>query len=103
MPGRIGLLGLIVAGSIVATGLVALAADEIHEGKVVSVTKDTIVVLDNRDGDNDKFVVNTETKVTRDGKPAKLADILAGDRAKVVAAASGEKLVAKSIDARSPE
>ncbi len=94
---RIGVLAWIAAG------LFAVAADEVHEGKVVSIAKDAIVVLDNRDGENDKFVVNAETKITRDGKPSKLADILAGDRAKVVASVSGEKLVAKSIDARSPE
>jgi hypothetical protein len=37
------------------------------------------------------------------GKPAKLTDLHAGDRAKVTATQKGDKLVAKEIAARSPE
>lgn len=95
----IGLAGL----SLVMLARWANAAEETHEGKVISVGAAEIVVLDNRDGDNDRFVVTAETKVTRNGKPAKLSEILAGDRAKVVAGSSDGKLVAKSIDARAPE
>ena len=81
----------------------ALAEDEIHEGKVIAVGTSTITVLDQKDDDNDMFVVTAETKITYNGKPAKLTEIQAGDRAKVTATQKGDKLVAKSIEARSPE
>jgi uncharacterized protein DUF5666 len=79
------------------------AADEVHEGKVIAVGSDTITVLDQRDDDNDKFTVTSATKITYNGKPAKLNEIHAGDRAKVVATQEGDKLIAKEISARSPE
>src|SRR5258708_661739 len=63
----------------------ARAEDEIHEGKVVSVGSSTITVLDQRDNDNDQFVVSSDTKITYNGKPAKLNEINVGDRAKVTA------------------
>jgi hypothetical protein len=103
MLGRINLLVWTASALLVAGITLGNAADEVHEGKVVSVAANSLVVLDNRDGDNDKFVVNAETKITRNGKPAKLTDILAGDRAKVIATASGEQLVAKSVAAMTPE
>jgi hypothetical protein len=79
----------------------AQAADEIHEGKVLSVSDGKITVFDNRDSDNDTFVVNAQTKITRNGKPAKLVDILAGDIAKIIAVSEGDKLIAKEIVAAS--
>src|SRR5262245_12321990 len=84
-------------------GQTARAEDEIHEGKVIAVGSDTITVLDQRDDDNDKFTVTAETKITFNGKPAKLSDIHAGDRAKITATQKGDKLIAKEISARSPE
>jgi len=83
----------------------ARAADEIHEGKVVAVGEMTITILDRRDGDNDTFVVTAQTKITKNGKSAKLTDIQAGDMAKVTASAleMGGKLVAKEISAVAPE
>lgn len=79
------------------------APDEVHEGKVISVTGDTIIVLDMADNDMDKFAVTSATMIKRNGKPAKISDIRAGDRAKVAAVQEGEKLVAKSIEAVAPE
>jgi hypothetical protein len=79
------------------------APDEVHEGKVISVTGDTIIVLDMADDDMDKFTVTSATMIKRNGKSAKISDIRAGDRAKVTAVQEGEKLVAKSIDAIAPE
>lgn len=95
-------IGAAVAVVFIATLLVQ-AADEVHEGKVVAVTSDTIILLDNRDGDQDQFAVTAETKITRDGKPARLNEIRAGDRAKVIAGTKDDKPFAKQIDARSPE
>lgn len=89
-----------IAALIVRT---AYAADEIHEGKVLAVGTNTITVHDDRDGDDDKFAVTSETKITYNGKPAKLNDISAGDRAKVTSTQKDDKLVAKEISARSAE
>jgi uncharacterized protein DUF5666 len=99
----------VISGALVAFIVAAIAirsahaADEVHEGKVVAVGSDTITVLDQRDDDNDTFVVNSETKITFNGKPAKLNELHAGDRAKVTATQKGDKLIAKEIAARSPE
>ena len=88
---------------IVLCSRVAGANDEVHEGKVLSVSTSSLTVDDVKDGDNDTFEVTAETKITLNGKPAKLTEILAGDRAKVTAITKGNKLVAKEIAARSPE
>jgi hypothetical protein len=80
----------------------ALAADEIHEGKVVAVGDGKIMVLDNGDDDNDTFVVTAETKITRNGKPAKLSDVQPGDKAKVTAGSRDGMLMAKEIAAFAP-
>jgi hypothetical protein len=84
-------------------GQFAVADDEVHEGKVLSVGTSSITVNDVKDGDNDTFTVDSNTKITMNGKPAKLSEIQAGDRAKVTATQKGDKLVAKEIAARSPE
>jgi len=85
------------------SGPIVFADDEVHEGKVLSVGTNTITVSDEKDGDNDTFTVDSNTKITMNGKPAKLTDLHAGDRAKVTATQKGDKLVAKEIAARSPE
>jgi hypothetical protein len=79
-----------------------LAADEIHEGKVIAVGEGKITVLDNRDDDNDTFIVTAETKITRNGKPAKLSDVQPGDKAKVIASLRDGALSAKEIAAVAP-
>src|SRR5262245_39588065 len=96
----------VLMSAVAATALVVAAAraeDEVHEGKVVAIGADTISVVDQADGDTDKFEVTTNTKVTYNGKAAKLSSIQIGDRAKVTAAMEGGKLIAKEIAARSPE
>jgi hypothetical protein len=97
------LTAMTVASVLAISGGPLLAADEIHEGKVVSVGGGTITVLDKRDGDNDTFIVNAQTKLLRNGKPAKLSDIQPGDMAKVTAVSDGDKLVAKEVVAVAPE
>ena len=81
----------------------AAAPEEVHEGKVIAVGADYITVMDSKDDDNDKFSVTGETKITRNGKPAKLSDIQVSDRAKVTAVQTGQKLIAQSIVANAAE
>ena len=83
--------------ALVAGSTLALAA-EIHSGKVLSVGKSSLTIRDDKDGDDDNIQVTAETKITRNGKPAKLSDIGIGDKAKVDATEAGGKLTAKSIE-----
>lgn len=80
-----------------------LLAAEVHSGKVISVGKSSITVRDDRDGENDVIQVTGDTKITRNGKPAKLTDIAVGDKCKVEATDVQGKLQAKSIEAFMPE
>ena len=81
----------------------AVAMDEVHEGKVVAVSDGKITVFDKRDSENDTFLVTADTKISRNGKPAKLSELQMGDMAKVTAISQGEKLIAKEIVAAAPE
>lgn len=98
-PGRSWLLALIAIVALSAT----LFARELHTGRIISVGATSITVRDDRDQENDKIEVTAETKITRNGKPAKLTDLAAGDKAKVDATDVGGKLTAKSIEAFMPE
>jgi hypothetical protein len=60
-------------------------------------------LLDDKDNQFDKFEVNAETKVTRNGKSARLSDVQAGDRCRVTASLSDKRLLAKSIEATAPQ
>lgn len=95
-------LAAVIAIVAIAITQVAQAADEVHEGKVISVSEGKIMVFDKRDSDNDTFIVNAQTKIIRNGKPAKLSDIQAGDMAKVTATFEADKLIAKEIVASAP-
>jgi hypothetical protein len=96
-------LWLLLAFSYCFFPLAVAVQEETHEGKVVAVGADSITLMDKRDDDNDKFVVTAETKITRNGKPAKLSDVQVSDRAKVTAVQEGQKLVAKTISANAAE
>jgi hypothetical protein len=80
----------------------ARCAEDIHEGKVLAVSDGTLMLLDDRDDDTDSFTVTADTKVLRNGKPAKLSDIQPGDMAVVTATSVGGTLMAKEIVARTP-
>src|SRR5437879_2476491 len=80
-------------------------AEEPQEGKVLAVSKDSITILDKVEGDNDMYLIDAATKITREGKPAKWSDVQVGDRVKITVAAGGAKgkMVAKEISALPPE
>jgi hypothetical protein len=80
-------------------------AEEPQEGKVLAIEKDSITILDKVEGDNDMYVIDAATKISRSGKPAKWSDIQVGDRVKITVAAGGAKgkMVAKEISALPPE
>jgi hypothetical protein len=65
------------------------AADKTHEGKVVSAGNGKLVMTDN-DGKNEHtHAIAATTKITLDGKDAKLADLKAGDNIKVTQDGTG--------------
>src|SRR5262245_5838395 len=102
-------MGVHRVGPWLALVLVALVAarargEEPQEGKVLVVGKDSITILDKVEGDNDTYLVDAATKITREGKPAKLIDIQVGDRVKIVVGRPEKgKMVAKEITALPPE
>jgi hypothetical protein len=77
-------------------------ADEVHEGKVISVAAHSITIQD-KDGDNETFVVSDDATITHGGKPAKLSDIDNGDMAAVTVRLVKGKQVAVVIDAKCQE
>lgn len=90
--------------SILLVGLalssVAIAADEVHEGKV-QLAKDGKISLLDKDGNSEVFTVAADAKITLDGKPARLDEISSGNRAKVTVKTLGDKKMATVIEAKS--
>jgi hypothetical protein len=95
-------LGWVLLGLLVFVPAL-LAAAEIHSGRVLAVGATSITIRDERDMEDEKILVTAETKITRNGKPAKVSDLGIGDKAKVDANEAGGKLTAKSIEAFSAE
>ena len=79
------------------------AADDVFEGKVVSLNDNAIMIMGKTNNDTKAFTVNMDTRITRNGKPGKLSDVQLGDKAKVTASGSGVNMLAKEIIANSPE
>jgi hypothetical protein len=94
--------GLVLLGLLIVIPALLVAA-EIHSGRVLAVGADSITIRDDRDKEDEKILVTAETKITRNGKPAKVSDIGIGDKAKVDAKEAGGKLTANSIEAFSAE
>ena len=94
-PNRLA-LGLALV--FVAVMAAAAWAEEPQEGKVLAVGSDSITILDKVEGDNDMYLVDAATKITRAGKPAKLGDVQVGDRVKIIVGRPEKgKMVAKEI------
>ena len=73
-------------------------------GEVVSVdaTSNTIVIK-TKNGEEKKFEVNSETKITMEKKPMALQDLKAGEKVGVKYSETEGKMVAKSIKVRVPK
>ena len=81
---------------------VAIATDEVHEGKVL-LAKDGKITLQDKDGNSEVFAVAADAKITLDGKAAKLEEIASGNVAKVTVKTAGDKKTATVIEAKSKE
>ena len=80
----------------------ALAADEVHQGKVL-LAKDGKISLQDKDGNSEVFAVAADAKITFDGKDVKLEEVATGSVAKVTVKAMGDKKVATIIEAKAKE
>ena len=86
---RMALIVVAAATLGIVTGA-AYAAEKSHEGKVVSVAEGKLKMTGN-DGKNEhSHDIAAKTKITLDGKEAKLADLNAGDKIKVTQDEAGK-------------
>lgn len=94
------LVGIVMSSTVLAVP--DLSAPSSHQGKVNGVGKAEIMVTDSKDGEIETFKVDDSTKITVDGKPARLVDIQVGFVAEITAEMSRDgKLTAKTINASS--
>ena len=78
----------------------AVAAEKTHEGTVVSALAGKLTMVD-KDGKNEhSHMVGTATKVSLDGKAAKLEDLKKGDAVKVTTDDAGKVTVIAATRAK---
>jgi hypothetical protein len=78
----------------------ATAAEPVkHEGKIVKVEKEDVVIKDSANKEM-TLMVGADTKITLDGKAAKLSDLSTGLHARFVYKKDGAKYHATSIEAK---
>lgn len=97
----LGLAALLLIATVISAAPqpVATTANDVHEGSVLAVTQDTLMLMDERDNEMETFAVTPATKITFGGKPATLQDIQMGDRATVTAQVVKDQLIALTINA----
>lgn len=66
------------------------AADKTHTGLVVSVSEGKMVMTDDAGKNEHSHAIFATTKITVNGKEAKLADLKAGDKIKVTQGEGGK-------------
>lgn len=94
---RRGLLGRALHGEVTLAGkqhrVVVFQRGPAEKASPTSLT------LKSADGYTATYVLNADTKVRKDGEPATVADLEAGDRIRVVATRDGDKLTALRVRA----
>jgi hypothetical protein len=98
---------LLTAFAMVATVFAATdppvkPASDLHEGTVMGVTEDTVMLRDDRDNEVETFAVTPATQIIFNGQPGTLIDVQMGDRALIKGQVLGDRLVAQSITAFRP-
>lgn len=78
----------------------ASVADVMHMGKIVAVDDKGLSIVDSQ-GENERFEVSSETKITRNGKTATLDELQVGDTVKLTARRQAGGWLAVTIEARS--
>lgn len=74
-----------------------------HDGKVVSVTDDKLVMSDNDGKNQHNHMITGAAKVMLDGKIVKLAELKAGDAIKVTTAEGVITMIEATRPANSPK
>ena len=85
------LLSILLIGLVLCS--LAIAADEVHQGKVL-LAKDGKITIQDKDGNSEVFAVAADAKITLDGKAVGLEDIAIGNVAKVTVKTAGDKKTA---------
>lgn len=83
--------------AVLALSQTAAAADKTHEGTVVSTAEGKLVMTGKDDKGEHSHMIAAATKVTLDGKSAKITDLHKGDMVKVTADDSGK---VSAVDAK---
>lgn len=94
------LLSILLIGLILTS--TAVAADEVHAGKIL-LAKDGKISIQDKDGNSEVFAVAADAKITLDGKPAELNDLANGNVAKITVKSVGNKKTAVAIEAKTKE
>ena len=90
-------LAMFVAGPLLAASKDDESEDVTHDGKVVSVTGDKLV-MSNKDGKEHSHTLSKDAKVTCDTKACKIGDLKAGLKIRVTTK-SDDKKVATNVEA----
>lgn len=94
---RRGLLGRALHGEVTLAGRKHRVV-VFQRGPAEKVSR-TSLTLKSADGYTATYVLEADTKVRKDGEPATVADLEAGDRIRVVATRDGDKLTALRVRA----
>jgi hypothetical protein len=97
-----GGLVLVADAGFLPSAKAAAASPEAFEGRIVLVSKAALTIVA-KNGDNLMFMIASDCKVTRDGKPSSVEMLGAGDRVMVAASNEADRKIAKVITARGPE
>jgi hypothetical protein len=97
MFARMLLASAVFAAALLALTQVAAAADKTHEGTVVSAAEGKLVMTDKEGKNEHTHTLAATTKVTLDGKTAKISDLHQGDMVKVTTEEDGK---VAAIDAK---
>ena len=98
------LLAFALLTVVLSTTVFADKEMKIHDGVVVSTTADTLVMTDPDGKNQHAHKIDEATAVTIDGKPAKLADLVKGDKVKVSAGQDGKVVsIAASRTKKQPQ
>lgn len=90
-------LALFVAAPLLASNKAGESEDVMHDGKVVSVTRDNFM-MSNKDGKEHSHTLTKDAKVTCDTKACKLADLKPGTKIRVTTK-SDDKQMATHVEA----
>jgi len=90
-----GLATLALAMYVGATALAEDAKEVTHDGKVVSISGDKVVMTAGKEGNEHSHTLARDVKLTLDGKACKAADLKAGTRIRVTTRGTDKQLATR--------